>query len=42
MKMNWTDLVKSRMKEIGITQDGLAENMGVSQASIARYLNKKR
>lgn len=40
--MNWTDLVKSRMKEIGMTQDGLAENMGVSQASIARYLNKKR
>ncbi|EKO3629016.1 helix-turn-helix domain-containing protein [Vibrio metschnikovii] len=42
MKMNWTDLVKSRMKEIGITQDGLAERMGVSQASVTRYLNKKR
>ncbi|HDL9515841.1 TPA: helix-turn-helix domain-containing protein [Vibrio cholerae] len=42
MKMNWNDLVKSRMKQIGITQDGLAERMGVSQASIARYLNKKR
>lgn len=40
--MNWTDLVKSRMKEIGITQDGLAERMGVSQASVTRYLNKKR
>lgn len=40
--MNWNDLVKSRMKQIGITQDGLAERMGVSQASIARYLNKKR
>ncbi|MCG3743119.1 helix-turn-helix domain-containing protein [Vibrio cincinnatiensis] len=42
MKMNWNDLVKSRMKQIGITQDGLAERMGVSQASVARYLNKKR
>ncbi|EKO3894352.1 helix-turn-helix domain-containing protein [Vibrio metschnikovii] len=42
MKMNWTDLVKSRMKQIGITQDGLAERMGVSQASVTRYLNKKR
>ncbi|WP_338127377.1 LexA family protein [Vibrio cincinnatiensis] len=40
--MNWNDLVKSRMKQIGITQDGLAERMGVSQASVARYLNKKR
>ena len=40
--MNWTDLVKSRMKQIGITQDGLAERMGVSQASVTRYLNKKR
>ncbi|RZQ02622.1 helix-turn-helix domain-containing protein [Vibrio vulnificus] len=42
MKMNWNDLVKSRMKEIGVTQDMLAERMGLAQSSIARYLNKKR
>lgn len=42
MKMNWNDLVKARMKEIGMTQDALAEKMGLAQASIARYLNKKR
>ncbi|EKF9299628.1 LexA family transcriptional regulator [Vibrio cholerae] len=42
MKMNWNDLVKTRMKEIGVTQDALAEKMGLTQASIARYLNKKR
>lgn len=40
--MNWNDLVKARMKEIGMTQDALAEKMGLAQASIARYLNKKR
>jgi SOS-response transcriptional repressor LexA len=42
MKMNWNELVKTRMKEIGMTQDELAERMGLAQASIARYLNKKR
>lgn len=42
MKMNWYDLVKSRMKEIGITQDVLAERMNMAQPTIARYLNKKR
>ena len=42
MKMNWNDLVKSRMKDIGMTQAGLAEKMGVAQGSIARYLGKVR
>lgn len=40
--MHWNDLVKSRMKDISMTQDALAEKMGLTQASIARYLNKKR
>ncbi|GHX29927.1 peptidase S24 [Vibrio cholerae] len=42
MKMNWNDLVKTKMKEKGITQAGLAEKMGVAQATIARYLTKTR
>ncbi|EGQ8054305.1 LexA family transcriptional regulator [Vibrio alginolyticus] len=42
MKMNWNDLVKSRMKEIGVTQYDLAEKMGIAQGTVARYLNKKR
>ncbi|WP_025523222.1 LexA family protein [Vibrio parahaemolyticus] len=42
MKKHWNDLVKTRMKEIGMTQYALAESMGLTQASIARYLNKKR
>ncbi|MFV0576018.1 MAG: S24 family peptidase [Vibrio sp.] len=41
-KMNWTDLVKTRMKEIGLTQAGLAEKMGSAQGTIARYLTKAR
>lgn len=40
--MSWNDLVKSRMKDIGMTQNDLAEKMGLAQASIARYLNKHR
>lgn len=40
--MNWNDLVKARMKEIGMTQAGLAEKMDVAQATIARYLTKRR
>lgn len=42
MKMNWNDLVKSRMKELSITQAELAERMGIAQATIARYLTKTR
>ncbi len=42
MKMNWNDLVKARMKEVGITQNALAEMMGVSQSAIAHWLSKNR
>lgn len=42
MKMNWNDLVKARMKEVGVTQYDLAEQMGIAQGTVARYLNKKR
>lgn len=40
--MNWNDLVKARMKETGITQNVLAEKMGMSQGAIAHWLNKNR
>ncbi|MGO2497751.1 MAG: LexA family protein [Vibrio litoralis] len=42
MKMNWNDLVKAKMKEVGITQNLLAEKMGRSQSAIAHWLNKNR
>lgn len=42
MKTHWNDLVKTRMKEIGMTQAALAEKMGLAQATIARYLTRAR
>nr|WP_325077529.1 LexA family transcriptional regulator [Vibrio algicola] len=40
--MNWNDLVKSKMKQVGITQNTLAEKMGMSQSAIAHWLNRNR
>ncbi|MDD9156978.1 S24 family peptidase [Aliivibrio sp. S4TY2] len=40
--MNWNDLVKTRMKECGITQEILAEKLGKSQGAVNLWLNKKR
>ncbi|MBE3662151.1 LexA family transcriptional repressor [Vibrio navarrensis] len=42
MKMNWNDLVKSRMKDVGITQALLAERMAKSQSAIAHWLGGNR
>lgn len=38
--MNWNDLVKSRMKDVGITQALLAERMAKSQSAIAHWLGE--
>lgn len=40
--MNWNDLVKSRMKEVGVTQAMLAERMDKSQSAIAHWLGGNR
>lgn len=40
--MTWNNLVKARMKEIGMTQNELAEKLEKSQGAIALWLNKKR
>ena len=40
--MNWTDLVKARMKDTGITQAVLAERMDKSQSAIAHWLGGNR
>ncbi|EKF9664396.1 LexA family transcriptional regulator [Vibrio cholerae] len=42
MKMNWTDLVKSRIKETGITQEKLAEMVEVTPGGMGHWLNKRR
>lgn len=40
--MNWTDLVKSRIKELKITQERLAELVGVTPGGMGHWLNKRR
>lgn len=40
--MNWTDLVKSRIKEMGITQEKLAEMVEVTPGGMGHWLNKRR
>ena len=42
MKMNWTDLVKARIKELGITQEKLAELVDLTPGGIGHWLNKRR
>ncbi|MDV5356505.1 S24 family peptidase [Enterobacter asburiae] len=42
MKMTWQDLVKSRMKELDITQEKLAEQLGKTQGAIGHWLNGRR
>lgn len=41
-KETWHDLAKSRMKKLGITQEQLAEKLGVTQGAIGHWLNKRR
>ncbi|MBY8029437.1 LexA family transcriptional regulator [Vibrio fluvialis] len=42
MKMNWTDLVKARLKETGMTQERLAELVEVTPGGMGHWLNKRR
>lgn len=38
----WIALVRDRMEELGISQEQLAERVGVSQGSVGHWLNKRR
>lgn len=42
MKLKWNDLAKARMKEVGITQERLAEMLGKTQGAIGHWLNGRR
>lgn len=42
MKKTWQELVKSRMKEMGVTQERLAEQLGKTQGAIGHWLNGRR
>ncbi|MNE16080.1 putative HTH-type transcriptional regulator [compost metagenome] len=38
----WILLVKARMRELNVTQEQLAERIGVSQGAVGHWLNKRR
>jgi transcriptional regulator with XRE-family HTH domain len=38
----WIELVKAKMSELKITQEILAERVGMSQGGIGHWLNKRR
>ncbi|MGI2072152.1 LexA family protein [Shewanella baltica] len=40
--MNWTDLVKTRIKELGMTQEKLAELVEVTPGGMGHWLNNRR
>ncbi|WP_149807292.1 helix-turn-helix domain-containing protein, partial [Salmonella enterica] len=42
MKTPWNELAKARMKQIGLTQDKLAEALGKTQGAIGHWLNGRR
>ncbi|TLG87344.1 helix-turn-helix transcriptional regulator, partial [Pseudomonas edaphica] len=39
---NWIALVKANMKDRKVTQDELAERLGMSQGGVGHWLNKRR
>jgi transcriptional regulator with XRE-family HTH domain len=38
----WATRIKSRMKELGLTQEVLAEKMGITRGAITHYLAGRR
>lgn len=42
MNKKWYELAKAKMKEMKITQEGLAETLGVTQGAVAHWLSGRR
>lgn len=42
MTMKWYDLAKSLMKSQGITQEQLAEHLGITKGAVSHWLNARR
>ncbi len=38
----WIELVRANMKDRKVTQDALAERLGMSQGGVGHWLNKRR
>ncbi|WP_392738911.1 LexA family protein [Serratia ureilytica] len=42
MEMKWFDLAKARMKVLGLTQDQLAEHLGITKGAVSHWFNGRR
>ncbi|MFP1749221.1 LexA family protein [Lonsdalea quercina] len=42
MKMKWYELAKSRMKDLDINQEKLAEHLGITKGAVSHWLNARR
>lgn len=42
MTMKWYDLAKSLMKDRGVTQEQLAEHLGITKGAVSHWLNARR
>lgn len=40
--MKWFDIAKTRMRESGITQEELAERLGITKGAVSHWLNQRR
>src|SRR5436190_24403025 len=40
--MSWKTRIKSRMKELGLTQEELANKMGITRGAVTHYLAGRR
>lgn len=42
MKMKWYELAKSKMKDLDVNQEKLAERLGVTKGAVSHWLNARR
>lgn len=42
MKMKWYELAKSKMKDLDVNQEKLAEHLGITKGAVSHWLNARR
>ncbi|MDI5161090.1 helix-turn-helix domain-containing protein, partial [Salmonella enterica subsp. enterica serovar Anatum] len=40
--MNWYDIAKQRIDQLGLSQDKVAEHLGVTKGAVSHWLNGRR
>ncbi|EAT2223927.1 XRE family transcriptional regulator, partial [Salmonella enterica] len=40
--MNWYDIAKQRIDQLGLNQDKVAEHLGVTKGAVSHWLNGRR